>query len=230
MKTSILYFIQHSAFRFPQTVYRFAVFFLGMAACLHAEDSGKAGTLPPPAGSVFVIPEPNFLLPISEASAQEPIPGSQRAKKVAARWDGESLRVLSPSEKSAWLATVDADVFAHAAQLANAELSLAHEIIVRSDKGVIEAVILSGERETFCSALFAPDLHKKYEEIFGEAFYAAVPTRYRIYLFPKLGGRPDAFAGAVLSDYRVSPAPVSPEIFEVRPGGMVRVVGILDDR
>lgn len=181
-------------------------------------------------GVLFWIPEPGFLLPVREASAHEAVLESGRVKKVLARWENEKLTVLPLQDKAAAIAAAGSDFQERTDAAADAELAKAHEIKARSQGGVVEAVILSSERETFCAALLAPSLHEKFAELLGEEFYAAMPTRFRMYLFPKLGGRPEAFAKAVLSDYRASPAPVSPELFEISRNGPLRAAGVLDDR
>lgn len=100
---------------------------------------------------------------------------------------------------------------------------------MHDSRGIREGAVLDGEMPTACAALFAPGLLPMFEDSFGPEFYVAVPSRFRLYVFPKLASNPGIFAPSVLSDYRAAVYPVSPELFEVGPNG-IRAVGILDDR
>jgi len=100
---------------------------------------------------------------------------------------------------------------------------------IRDERDVVLAAVLDGSSMDSCAALFAPSLQKKYESVFGPEFYAVVPSRFRIYLFPKLATRIGEFAPLVLSDYRATAHPVSQEVFEVGEK-KIQSVGVMDDR
>jgi hypothetical protein len=100
---------------------------------------------------------------------------------------------------------------------------------IRDAQGVKEGAVLDGEDAFTCAALFAPSLLDKFTDIFGPEIFVAVPSRFRLYVFPKLAANPALMAPLVLSDYRAAVYPVSPELFQVDAAG-VRAVGLLDDR
>jgi len=177
-----------------------------------------------PRGEVFFLPEPRFLRP----PIMEEIPGSERTVRTVVRSREGQIHHLSP-EEVAELDSTNAG-WREAALRAPAELWEQTEVqFLRDTDGVIIAAVLDGPAQETCSLLFDPVLVERMEDIFGPEFFVAVPSRFRLMVFPKLSSRVADFASVVLSENRVSPHPVSPEVFEVSREG-VRVVGLLDDR
>lgn len=160
---------------------------------------------------------------------REPVPGSTRILRTVARLTSDnSIELLTADEVKA-LEDSEPSWRQEAVLRADRLVAGLDSDTVRDSQGVILAIVLDGESPVTCSALFSAELVRQYEDLLGPEFYVAVPTRFRLYLFPKLASRIAEFAPAVLSDYRVSPHPVSTEVMEVSREG-VSVVGQLDDR
>lgn len=206
-----------------------AVFFLFLHAGASAGDVSADGEGPAEQEgqaleTLIVMPEARAMRP----PVMEEIPGSERTIRTYARNAAGDLQLLAEKD----LAQLDAEDpdWRTAASRASAELWKEVKIqYLRDPDGVIIAALLEGDTQQTCSLLFDPALVEKMEDVFGPEFFVAVPTRFRMMIFPKLSSRIADFAPVVLSDFRVSPYPVSPEVFEVSREG-VRVVGILDDR
>jgi hypothetical protein len=173
-----------------------------------------------------------LLLPFPEAKAMrppimEPIPDAERAIRTVGRWHAEELTAVSPGEWEAWQALPEngEKIRAHLEAL----LEETRVITMRDEAQVIQALVLDGERMDTCALLFHRGLVRRFEDILGPEFFVAVPSRFRLYLFPKLATEVQTFAPMVLSDFRATAYPVSPEVFEVSLEG-IRAVGLLDDR
>jgi hypothetical protein len=202
------------------------LFVLWLLCCSSALAGEQAGVPLPPAeqSRVFALPESRAMRP----PVMEEIPGSDRTIRTFAQFDGEELRMLSSDEvqaldagKPGWR---DAAVSAPDALWDSIEVQF-----LRDPDGVVIAAVLDGTSQETCSVLFDSGLVDRMEDTFGPEFFVAVPTRFRLMIFPKLASRIAEFAPVVLSDHRVSPYPVSPEVFEISRAG-VRVAGVLDDR
>lgn len=174
--------------------------------------------------STWVIPEPKFMVP--HGSAVLPIPSSPRTVLARLQRDGD-FWVASPispeSEGKPWQPSPQ-DV--QAAEQALAECKITW---LRDQQGIKEGAVLDGEAPYICAAIFAPSLLDRFADVFGPEIYLAIPSRFRIYLFPKLATELRFIAPLVLSDYRAAIYPVSPELFQLDSSGL-RAVGVLDDR
>jgi hypothetical protein len=158
----------------------------------------------------------------------EEIPGSDRTVLTFATIAGDELRMLSKDEVEV-LDQADPG-WRQDAKRAPAALWESIDIqFLRDTEGVIIGAVLDGTSQETCAVFFDPALVERMEDIFGPEFFVAVPTRFRLMVFPKLASRIPEFAPNILSDHRVSPYPVSPEVFEVSKTGQ-RAAGILDDR
>jgi hypothetical protein len=172
------------------------------------------------------------LLPFPEARAMRPpvmegIEDSERTVRTVGRWENGELIAVTPEE---WSARQEDPL--HHTQLQDHLTTLLEEVSVvtmRDEEEIIQAVVLDGESMDTCALLFHSGLIRRFEDILGPEFLVAVPSRFRLYLFPKLATEIQTFAPMVLSDFRATAYPVSPEVFEVSANG-VRAVGILDDR
>jgi len=184
----------------------------------------KEETISPPLG-IYFLPEPTFLQP----DFQEAVPGSTRILRTVARLTSDEAVELLTAEEVKALEEAEPNWREEAVLRADGLVAGLESATVRDPEGVILAIVLDGGNPVTCAALFSRELVRQYEDLLGPEFYVAVPTRFRMYLFPKLASRIAEFAPAVLSDYRVSPHPVSAEVMEVSKEG-VSVVGKFDDR
>lgn len=212
------------------TKFNFLLLILTPFLALQAEE--PAGSLVAPsvapssvATDVFLIlPEPHFLRP----PVSFPIAGSNQVVQTIGRFTKGDCELLT-KEQFAQLEKEMPDWKKQAILQANEFVKKTPIRWIRDDHEVILAAVLESDSMETCAALFSPELLRRYEDVFGPEFYVAVPSRFRIYLFPKLASRIQEFAPMVLPDYRASAHPVSQEVFEIGRKG-VKVVGILDDR
>ncbi len=177
-----------------------------------------------PETGVYLVAEPGFL----KEGYSEPIEGSRRTIRAVAEWTGSELKILKDPEVSK-LQTDSPLWREEAVRRINSFANDSKANILRDPEGVVIGAVLDFKEPLAGGVLFSGSLVKNWEDVFGPEFYVAIPSRFRLYLFPKLATRANEFASAVLSDYRVSPHPVSPELFEVRSDG-VRAIGELNDK
>lgn len=173
----------------------------------------------------LLVPEPDFMrAPVSFA-----IEGTKRTVQAVGEVEGSGEVEMVGAERFAEVSKRDARWKEKALREADRIVEGVPVRWVRDGRGVVVAAVLDGESMDVCASLFASRLVEKYESVFGPEFYVAVPSRFRLYLFPKLVTRIGEFASVVLTDYRATAYPVSQEVFEVSRWG-VRAIGVLDDR
>ena len=97
-------------------------------------------------------------------------------------------------------------------------------VIVRDARGVVQMAIISTDDPMTASCILTPRFLRRFSAIFGPEIIVAVPTKSRIYIFPKLANRIAAMSQNIRDDYLISPAPVSTELFEISKKG-IRAVG-----
>ena len=99
--------------------------------------------------------------------------------------------------------------------------------MIRDNRGVIQMAVITGEDPMTASCILSPGFLSRFSAIFGPELIVAVPTRNRIYVFPKLANRIPGIARTIRDDYLASPCPVSCELFEISKKGL-RTIGTTD--
>jgi len=176
--------------------------------------------------------EPAYaLLPDARAMrppVAQPIPGSERAQLAAVKFENGEVSYLS-KEAAAQLESATPN-FQALAQATAAQLLETLQPRLLRDKGkVVECAVFESESPLTAAVVLAPKFLEKYEELFGPEVIVAMPSRFEVYVFPKIANRLGKYTPEILSDFRAAAYPVSPEIFEIGPNG-IRAIGMMDDR
>lgn len=100
---------------------------------------------------------------------------------------------------------------------------------LRDKAKVIQCAIFESDSPLTASIVLAPNFLDQFVDVFGPEVIVAIPTRTKVYVFPKVANRIAAYVPDILSDYRAAAYPISPEAFEVGPRGIF-AVSELDDR
>ena len=87
--------------------------------------------------------------------------------------------------------------------------------------------VISTDNPLTASCLLLPGFLMRFSAIFGPELIVAVPSRTKIYIFPKLANRLPEMTGTIRDDYLISPQPVSLELFELSKNG-IRAIGSID--
>lgn len=156
------------------------------------------------------------------------IPDSTTACLTPARIRDGQVAFLSDEDLAAF-AGEGMDFEAAAARNAGRLLRDTGPQLLRDENGILVAAVIETEIPAAGSLPLAPGFHGQFEDMFGPEFLVAIPSRFKIYIFPKLATRMEAFAHVILSEYRVAGQRVSEEVFEVSADGL-RAVGRYDDR
>lgn len=154
------------------------------------------------------------------------IPGTKETILTPALVKGEEVTFLKKAEIARLKLDLDSIRRVTAAS-ASAELAKLKPTYARDKKGVILYALLASDSPATASAVLAPDFAAKFADTLGPDILVAIPTRYRIYVYPALASRFQDTADLVLSDYEVSGYPVSKEVFRVTPEGL-RAVGTFE--
>lgn len=135
---------------------------------------------------------------------------------------------IIPDKASARRSNIDWDHFVkdfrNRASLLMASLD---PVMVRDAHGVIQMAVITGEDPMTASCVLSPGFLPKFSAVFGPELIVAVPTRNRIYVFPKLANRLPEYGSTIRDDYLASPAPVSCELFEISGNGL-HTIGTTD--
>ena len=100
-------------------------------------------------------------------------------------------------------------------------------LMVRDNHQVIQAAVISSDDPILASCILNPGFLRRFSAILGPELIVAIPSRTKIYVFPKLANRLAEMARTIRDDYLISPQPVSTELFELSKKGM-RTIGTVD--
>ena len=168
-----------------------------------------------------VLIEPTFMHP----EVSFPISGARRTVFVPGYMSDGDPQYFS---KKDWDATgVTWDAFrARAAQ--NAIEKKVSGQLIRDQNKVVQYAAISSEDPLTATMVLAPDFLKKFKDIFGTTIFVAIPNRFTVYVFPALASEYKDYSPLIMRAYRDSTYPVSPEVFEISPGG-IRAIGVFED-
>ncbi len=156
------------------------------------------------------------------------IPGTKETILTPARVQGEEVTFLKKDEIARLKLDLDSIRRVTAAS-ARAVLAKLKPEYVRDKKGVIIYALLASDSPATASAVLAPDFADRFADTFGPDILVAIPTRYRIYVYPALASHFQDTANLVLGDYEISGYPVSKEVFRITPNGL-QAVGKFSER
>jgi len=165
--------------------------------------------------SLQLVFQPAFMRPDYALA----IPGTKETILTPARIEGEDVTFLKKADIERLKLNLDSIRRVSAAS-ASAELAKLKPTFVRDGKGVIQYALLASDSPATASATLAPDFADKFADTFGPDILVAIPTRYRIYVYPALASHFQDTAEQVLNDYEISGYPVSKEVFRVTPKGL----------
>jgi len=160
-----------------------------------------------------ITPEPSFERP----PVSSPIEGSRRTLLAIARLDGDDLHYMTRQEQLA-LAVDVRELQGTAREAAEKELKAIEPQFVRDPKGVVLFALLDSDRPVVASTVLAPSFGDLFEPTFGPDLIVAIPSRNRVYVFPKLAGIYDRMSDYVRADYDGAIYPVSTELFSLKDG------------
>ena len=154
------------------------------------------------------------------------LPGSKRTLITPALMQnsGESL----PLGANALKTPEEWDLFIKGArERSSLQLATLNPEMIRDDHGIIQMAVINSESPLNASCILASGFLQHFSAIFGPELLLAIPTRNKIYIFPKLANHLQEMTGAIRDQYLISPMPVSTEIFELSRNGL-RAIGSLD--
>ncbi len=184
--------------------------------------STAADPAPPTIPRYHLIPEPAYMRP----PVQIPIAGTTRTLVTPTLIDGDTVTYVQPAEYEANTSGIT-DL---ARENANEDLATLTPRFIRDENDIIQFAVMDSDQPIVASTVLAPDFIEKFETNLGPDLLVAIPNRFRIYVFPALASRFADIADAVLSDYRITPYPVSKEVFRVRPNHTLEAIGSYDER
>lgn len=84
--------------------------------------------------------------------------------------------------------------------------------------------VISSDSPLTASCILLPGFLKRFSAIFGPELIVAIPSRNKIYVFPKLANQIPSMIETIRDDFLISPQPVSTELFELSKKG-IRTIG-----
>jgi len=154
------------------------------------------------------------------------VENAQKTVKVAGVWDGNLLAALTKKEWSK-LGLKWTEVENKARKTASNDFQKLTISLKRDRRMVVEYAELSSSDGLVSSGVLAAEMGERFADTLGDDLLFVVPSRYRAFVFPKLGPDVSKFSGLVWSAYRESSYPVSVELFEWRKG-TIRAVGVFE--
>jgi len=190
-----------------------ALFFYGAGAGLHGSDEKSSLALL--FGGYFERPPIHRFLP-----------GSKRTLLFPARITSHGE--ITPLGSGDRMSPKDWDAFVKRSREDTSVLmATINPLMVRDNHQVIQAAVISSDDPILASCILNPGFLRRFSAIFGPELIVAIPSRTKIYVFPKLANRLAEMARTIRDDYLISPQPVSTELFELSKKGM-RTIGTVD--
>ena len=157
------------------------------------------------------------------AAVERFIPGSRRTILYPATVDSYGFtRSLQSPGKGGWDHMITGSL-----ERADLLLSTLDPLLVRDSKGVLQMAVLSADSPLLATGVLTKGFLTKFSALFGPELLIAVPSRNKVYVFPKLANRIPEMSATIRDDYLISPMPVSTELFELSKGGL-KAVGTID--
>lgn len=170
------------------------------------------------------MPEPAFMQPDFEF----PIPGTKEVIVTPVLISGDEVTYLKRETLEAQGIDLDS-IKALARQSASADLAALEPKFVRDDAGILQFAVIDSDLPIVATTVLAPDFIDTFRDTLGPDLLVAIPNRYRIYIFPALASRFAAAADSVLTDYALTPYPISKEVFRVTPEG-IQAIGTFEEK
>jgi hypothetical protein len=161
---------------------------------------------------------PKFMNP----EMQTLIPGSERTVLALAEFSGKEDR--NPKLTALPGTSIPEEIIRAADEFLEGE----EVMFFRNTDGVVICGILEVDQPAATSAFFSRRFLDRLEPVFGSELLVAAPTAYKVYFFPKLAAEIGPLVPFIVSEYRVTVAPVSEELFEISPNG-IRALSVLKD-
>jgi hypothetical protein len=187
--------------------------FLGSSHRLHGSDGKGTPALlfggyfeRPPIHRFLSGSKKTLLFPALVSNQGEAILLVSEAGMTPSAWD--AILKESREETSLFMATMD-------------------PLMVRDNNQVIQAAVMSSDDPRLASCILNPGFLRRFSAIFGPELIVAIPSRKKIYVFPKLANRIPEMIQMIRDDYLISPQPVSTELFELSKKG-IRAIGTVD--
>jgi len=159
--------------------------------------------------------EPSFM----RSDFSTPIRGSSKTIIAPAVVRGDFVTFLDEETRAALGLKIES-ILRVAQKNASEELEKLTPRMLRDENGVIQAMVIDSDRPIVAATVLSPEFIGKFEPVLGPDLLVAIPNRYRVYVYPALASKFQATAKAVLNDYRLTPYPVSMEVFRVLPGSL----------
>jgi hypothetical protein len=188
------------------------IFFLGTSTLLHVREEKENPELL--LGGSFIRPPIHRFLPGSKRTILFPAEVGKYGAVKPMKADGMSPeswdRLIKESREgdSLLMATLD-------------------PMMIRDNHGVIQSAVINSDNPRTASCILLPGFLRRFSAVFGPELIVAVPSRTKIYIFPKLANRLPEMIRMIHDDYLISPQPVSNELFELSKKG-IRTIGTVD--
>jgi hypothetical protein len=154
------------------------------------------------------------------------LPGARRTLLFPARISSHGE--ISPLGSDVSMSSKDWDDFVKGSREDTSLLmATINPLMIRDNHQVIQSAVISSDDPMLASCILNPGFLRRFSAIFGPELIVAMPSRTKIYVFPKLANRLPEMARTIRDDYLISPHPVSTELFELSKKGM-KTIGTVD--
>lgn len=160
-------------------------------------------------------------------------------KPISFQPEGAELTVLTPARQLAdspgIMAYTEADFkklglsvstfTERAKKVADKRLATLKPDLIKDAEGRIQYAVYRGDQPLMASLLVAPSLPAIFEKLFGEEIWVALPDRHSLFVFPARPEVLEEFSADLADRYLSDPRAASPEIFVLKKGLPLRVIG-----
>lgn len=131
-------------------------------------------------------------------------------------------------EGSAWMTSSAWDRLVKRSRESSALLlSTLDPLLIRDRKGVLQMAVLTADSPLVASCILTPGFLTRFSALFGSELIVTVPTRNKVYIFPKLANRLPDMTQNIQDDHVISAMPVSTELLEISKKG-IKAIGNID--
>lgn len=98
--------------------------------------------------------------------------------------------------------------------------------LVRDERGVVRYAFLAAKEPFLSTVVFSDKFREQFKDTLGDNLLIVFIDRGLLYAFPAVGGSIEEYGPSLVDEFRVTPLPVSLEVFLLNDSGM-KVIGEL---
>ncbi|MCE9520376.1 MAG: hypothetical protein K8R87_12590 [Verrucomicrobia bacterium] len=201
---------------------KLAIWLIFFSGVIYAADSAPAGVMATSkAESYLLLPEPRVM----GSSISQPFADSKHTVFTPAHQRADGKLHVNTREEFAKLGLSWETFLERAQAAADRRLTELQPELKKDASGKVLYAVYRSDEPTMACLLIAPTLSTIFKTIFGDEIWLVSPDRHSLFVFPARHEAIEEFADDLRSRFEDNPYAASDEIFDLKNGAALRVIG-----